>query len=77
MEQINTIILENKEEYNIVNKLNYNNIEYVLLSNMTNVKDICIRKIIKEGSNQYICRLDSDELEIIFNKFVESNKGKD
>lgn len=74
MEQSDTVVLENNEEYNVVNRLVYNDLEYLLLSNVSNVKDICIRKIKKEGKNQYICRLEDNELKTVFDKFVESNK---
>lgn len=70
MMQSNTIILENKEEYNIINKLVYNEIEYLLLSNISNVKDICIRKIVKDDINKYVCRLDKNEFDIIFDMFT-------
>ena len=73
MEETRTVILENKEEYSIVDTLNYNNTEYYLLSNVNNLKDICIRKVVEEDV-KYICRLGVDELKIVFNMFLEKNK---
>ena len=73
MEETRTVILENKEEYSIVDTLNYNNTEYYLLSNVNNLKDICIRKVVEEDV-KYICRLGVDELKIVFNMFIEKNK---
>ena len=73
MEETRTVILENKEEYNIVDTLSYNNYEYYLLSNVNNLKDICIRKVVEEDV-KYICRLGVDELKIVFNMFIEKNK---
>ena len=73
MEETRTVILENKEEYNLVDTLNYNNCEYYLLSNVNNLKDICIRKVVIEDVS-YICRLQVDELRIVFNMFLEKNK---
>jgi len=73
MEETKTVILENKEEYNIVDTLTYNNNEYYLLSNVNNLKDICIRKVVEEDV-KYICRLQVDELKIVFNMFLEKNK---
>lgn len=73
MEETKTVILENKEEYNIVDTLIYNNQEYYLLSNVNNLKDICIRKIVEEDV-KYICRLQVDELKTVFNMFLEKNK---
>ena len=73
MEESSTIILENKEEYSIVDTLSYNNYEYYLLSNVNNLKDICIRKVVEEDV-KYICRLGVDELRTVFNMFLEKNK---
>ena len=73
MEESSTVILENREEYSIVDTLNYNNNEYYLLSNVNNLKDICIRKVVEEDV-KYICRLQVDELKIVFNMFLEKNK---
>jgi len=73
MEESNTVILENREEYSIVDTLNYNNNEYYLLSNVNNLKDICIRKVVEEDV-KYICRLGVEELKIVYNMFLEKNK---
>ena len=73
MEETRTVKLENKEEYNIVDTLSYKNYEYYLLSNVNNLKDICIRKVVEEDV-KYICRLGVDELKIVFNMFIEKNK---
>ncbi len=74
MEEINTIILENKEEYNIVDTIKYNDVDYYLLSNTNNLKDICIRKIIIEDTS-YVCRLDNDELRTIYAMFLDKNRN--
>ena len=73
MEESCTVILENKEEYNVVDTLNYQNHEYYLLSNVNNLKDICIRKIVEEDV-KYVCRLDGEELKIVYDMFLEKNK---
>lgn len=74
MEEINTIILENKEEYSIVDTIKYNDIDYYLLSNTNNLKDICIRKIVVEDTS-YVCRLDNDELRTIYAMFLDKNRN--
>ena len=74
MEESSTVILENREEYSIVDILNYNNYEYYLLSNVNNLKDICIRKVVEEDV-KYICRLQGDELKTVFDMFLEKNKA--
>ena len=76
MIEVNTMILENGIEYTEVDNLIYDNVKYVLLSNINNVKDSCIRKISIEDNKEYICRLkDKNEFDRILNLFVEKNKA--
>ena len=76
MIEVNTLILENGIEYTEVDKLVYNNTEYLLLSNVKNVKDSCIRKIEIENNEEMICRLDDEnEFDIILDLFMEQNKA--
>lgn len=76
MIEVNTLILENGIEYTEIDKLIYNNTEYLLLSNVKNVKDSCIRKIEIENDEQYICRLeDEKEFDMILDLFMEKNKA--
>jgi uncharacterized protein (UPF0276 family) len=76
MLDFDTVILENGVEYTEIDKLVYDNVEYVLLSNIKNVKDSCIRKIEIENNEEYLCRLDnSSEYEKILKLFVEKNKA--
>lgn len=75
MIDVNTMILENGVEYTEVDSLIYNNNKYVLLSNIKNVKDSCIRKIIFEDNEEYIYRLDDDnEFDIVLSLFVKKNE---
>ena len=75
MIEVNTVVLENGVEYTEVDDLIYNNTRYVLLSNIKNVKDSCIRKIVEEEDDVYIEELDNNaEYEKILNLFVEKNK---
>lgn len=75
MEEINTIVLENNGQYSEVSSIVYGGRKYVLLSNVNNVKDICIRKIITENGKDYVCRINDEEFKFIFNKFVLENKS--
>jgi len=76
MIDVNTLILENGVEYTEVDSLIYNNSKYVLLSNIKNVKDSCIRKITIENNEEYVCRLDDDnEFDIILSLFVKKNEA--
>lgn len=76
MIDVNTMILENGVEYTEVDFLVHNDSKYVLLSNLKNVKDSCIRKITKENDEEYLCRLDDDnEFDIILSLFVKKNEA--
>ena len=75
MVDVKTIVLENGIEYTEVDDLVYNNTRYILLSNIKNVKDSCIRKISIENNEEYLCRLDNErEFDIILDLFLEKNK---
>ena len=76
MIDVNTIKLENGVEYTEIDKLIYNNTEYLLLSNIKDVKDSCIRKIEIDNNEEFISRLDDEsEFDIILNLFMEKNKS--
>ena len=67
------VLLENNEEYNVVNSVTYKEEKYILLSNTTNQKDICVRKLKKENNKEYICRLKDEELNEVLNLFLKEN----
>lgn len=76
MIDINTVILENGVEYTEVDDLVYENTRYILLSNIDNVRDSCIRKIIIDNNLEYISELDNEkEFDVILNLFLEKNKA--
>ena len=75
MIDINTEILENGIEYTEIDDLIYNNTRYVLLTNVDNVKDSCIRKIRVDNDKNYISRLDDNEFDIVLSMFLEKNKA--
>lgn len=75
MIEVNTIVLENGIEYTEIDNLVYNNIKYVLLCNVGDTKDSCIRKISIEDSKEFLARLDDDrEFDIILELFMKQNK---
>ena len=53
----------------------YNNTRYVLLANVDNVKDSCIRKIRINDDVSYISRLSDSEFNIILDMFIEKNEA--
>ena len=76
MVEINTVVLENGIEYTEVDDLVYNETKYILLSNIKNIKDSCIRKLSIEDNEEYLERLDNqNEFEVVLNLFVEKNKA--
>lgn len=76
MVEVNTIVLENGVEYTEVDDLFYNNTKYILLSNIKNVKDSCIRKISIEDNEEYLSRLDDEkEYDTVLDLFIEKNKA--
>lgn len=76
MVEVDTIVLENGVEYTEVDQLTYNEVRYILLSNVKNVKDSCIRKITVQNDEEFLCRLDSDkEFDMILDMFLEKNKA--
>ena len=75
MIDVDTVILENGIEYTEVDDLVYNDTKYILLCNIKNVKDSCIRKIEISENEEYLCRLkDEKEFDIILDLFMEKNK---
>lgn len=75
MVDVNTVILENGIEYTEVDDLTYNNIRYVLLANVKNVKDSCIRKISVKEEKEYLSCLDNDqEFDFVLDLFMQQNK---
>ena len=75
MIDINTVVLENGIEYTEVDDLIYNNTRYVLLANVDNVKDSCIRKIRINDNVSYISRLSDSEFSVILDMFIEKNEA--
>ena len=76
MIEVNTVVLENGIEYTEVDEITYNNNKYILLSNIKNVKDSCIRRLSIEDDNEYLCRLDNDQEYYTFLiLFIEKNKA--
>ncbi len=73
---VNTMVLENGIEYTEVDNLVHNGIKYILLSNIKNAKDSCIRKISLDNNVEYVCRLEDDnEFELVLNLFMQKNKA--
>lgn len=75
MADLNMVTLENGVEYAEVDSLVYNDTKYILLANIKNVKDSCIRKLSLEDNKEYLLRLtDDNEFDLILDLFMKQNK---
>lgn len=75
MIDMNMVTLENGVEYAEVDELTHNNTKYILLTNIKNVKDSCIRKVLIKDNEEYFSRLDNDsEFDTILELFMKKNK---
>lgn len=77
MENINCniITLENNIDYIEVDKIQFNNNNYIFLSNIDNDKDFTIRKLAKENNEEYLLKLNNQEefdqiLKLFIDKFT-------
>lgn len=76
MIEVNTMTLENGIEYTEVDNLIYNDVKYLLLSNIKNVKDSCIRKMPVGDNEKFIYRLENEkEFDMVLKMFIEKNKA--
>lgn len=77
MIDVNTITLENNQEYIIVDAIELNNNKYLILAKENTIGDFCIRKVISKEGKEYIVKLDSnEEFDIILKEFVRKHSGK-
>lgn len=68
-------ILENNQEYEVIDTLEYNNKKYILFSNIKNIEDICVRKIIHKDNDEYFSLLNETEFHDVMQKFIQKNKN--
>ena len=69
---MNTIVLDDGNEYAIVKEEVINNIEYTLFSDLKDNSKICFRKTIIEDGEEYYVELDDKELELVSAHFAKS-----
>jgi len=53
--------LEDGKEYFIIDEITENNNTYVYLTNVEDSQSFCIRKVLNEGTEQYLVGLSTDE----------------
>ncbi len=72
MEDVEIITLDDNKEYNVVDRKDINGFTYLLLANVDDETDICVRKEIKKEDKEYIAMLSSEEeLENVLNEFAK------
>ena len=72
--EYNVVVLEDGMEYAEINKINLNEKTYLLLVNLKNDNDFCIRRLINENGEDVLIGLDSkEEFDQILNIFLKNN----
>lgn len=72
MEDVEIITLDDNKEYNVVDRKEINGFTYLLLANVDDETDICVRKEIKKEDKEYIAMLSSEEeLENVLKEFAK------
>lgn len=61
MQEIEVITLEDNKDYNVMDKKEQNGFTYLLLANVEDDTDICVRKEITKDDKTYIAMLSNDE----------------
>ena len=71
-ETVEVITLEDDKEYNVVDKLSLNGFTYLILANVSDDSDICVRKEVEKDGKSYIAMLANDEeLENVLKEFAK------
>ena len=72
MEDVEVITLDDNIDYNVIDRKDLNGFTYLLLANVNDETDICVRKEIKKNDKEYIAMLSSDEeLENVLKEFAK------
>ena len=75
MEDIEVITLEDNIDYNVIDRKEINGFTYLLLANVNDDTDVCIRKELKKNDKEYIAMLSGDEeLELVIKEFAKDVK---
>lgn len=74
--ECNVFTLENNIEYTEIERIEYNNNTYLILSDLENPENFCIRKLKIENNEEFIVGINTkEEFDTILNLF--SNKYLD
>ncbi len=76
MQDYEIFTLEDNNEYELVDTIEEENNKYLLLSQMNNLNNIVIRRLVKdEDGEEYLERLEDNIFNVIFDKFIKKNKN--
>lgn len=76
-EEINIVVLEDGLEYAVIDEIKHNDNKYIYLTNVNDVEDFCIRKIIVEETQKFIVGLDDDkEFDLALMLFAKNHKNE-
>ena len=77
MQEYKIYTLEDNNDYELVDEIVEEDITYLLLSQMNNISNIVVRRIIKDDvtGEEYLDRLSDDKFNYIFDKFIRKNKN--
>ena len=67
--ELNVVELEDGKEYLVFYILEYNKNNYVFLANENDPDDLVIRKIVVEGNERILEKIEEDEFEEVINEF--------
>ncbi len=74
---IDVIKLENGKEYGIIDTLTHNNSNYLVLVNILDNNDFCVRKVIEKEGREVIIKLNNqNEFEEIMEMFYNKHRGE-
>ena len=70
--EYNLVTLDNGVEYTEICRLDNDGMVYILLSNLDNPNDFCIKRVINNDGNEYIEGLkDKEEFQKLFKLFTD------
>jgi hypothetical protein len=58
-----------------IDRKKLDNVEYLLLSNVEKPENVCIRKIVKKGDQEYLTKLRNTEFHDVLKHFLEKNEN--
>ena len=72
MQEVEVITLEDNKDYNLMDKKELNGFTYLLLANVDDDTDICVRKEVVKDDKTYIAMLSNDEeLQNVLKEFAK------